>query len=1542
MTSASSPYQPQYERGNCGVGFVADRHGRASREILNLGIDALINLQHRGALNADAKTGDGAGLLVPIPARFFAREAERIAGHAVDPDALAVGVFFFNPHHVIGGMKIAEAALHHHGLQIATWRDVPVDPDVLGDQAQLTMPRILHAIITQQSVVSNQQSAIHNQQFELQLYLARKEFEREAKNANLEVYVPSLSSRTIVYKGLLLAPQIREFYHDLNEDDFEVPLVVFHQRYSTNTFPTWARAQPFRVLCHNGEINTLQGNLAWMKTREPILDLGGFENLRGLRPIIDTSGSDSAMLDNAVELLLHGGRDVRHAIAMLVPQAWEKMADLPQHIRDFYAYHACLTEPWDGPAALVFTDGQTVGASLDRNGLRPCRYFVTEDGLIGAASEAGAIPTGDRRVVVRGKLGPGQMILVETHHSVFHEDGQIKSELAARQPYGAWVKQNIRHLSALPTANSPTGALRSQRPATNDQVAFNYTSEELTMILRPMVETKAEAIGSMGDDTPLAMFSNKPRSLFGYFRQRFAEVTNPPIDSLREELVMSLKVRLGARGNFLIETAEQARLLELDRPFLTDGELAALKADPELNTVTLSTLFAASDGPIRIERSIEQLCDRAEREVCEGAQVLVLSDRGVDADHAFIPAILALGAVHNHLLRQDLRVKCDLVIESGEPRETHHFAVLIGYGAAAVNPYLALATVAHIGRDIQPDEAIKNYFHAIEHGLLKIMSKMGISTVDAYCGAQIFEIIGLRGEIVDRFFDGTASHLDGIGLQEIAESVLAWHQLAYLPSPSGRALKGADARAGGEGEAALDSPGFYKFKREGELHAYNPAAVKALQDAVKHAGEADWREGYSLYKQYSDLQHTRNPIDVRDFLAFNYGGHTVPVEEVESLHTILWRFSTAAMSHGALSAEAHSTLSIAMNRLNALSNSGEGGEDPKRFNTEANDRIKQVASGRFGVTPTYLIHADELQIKMAQGSKPGEGGQLPGHKVTAEIAAIRHSTPGVTLISPPPHHDIYSIEDLAQLIYDLRQINPRATISVKLVAQAGVGTIAAGVAKAGADVILISGASGGTGASPLSSIKYAGIPWELGLAEAQYVLVTSGLRGRVRLRADGGLRTGRDVVMAALLGADEYSFGTAPLIAEGCAMARACHMNTCPTGIATQREDLRAKFTGTPEKVMAFMLYVAQETREVLASLGLCSIDEAIGRSDLLKQIATHPERTLSEASAETKWQSKGKAMPRDLQLDLSKLLIPTPSGMPRRYLGETNPVSSKSPLGEQLLNDAWPALNLGHSIQLNYQISNRDRTFGARLSHVIAERFGDDGADPDTFDVTAHGSAGQSFGAFNVRGLNLTLIGEANDYVGKGMAGGRIVISNSHATTHNILAGNTLLYGATAGELYIAGRVGERFAVRNSGAIAIVEGVGDHGCEYMTGGLAIILGSIGYNFAAGMTGGLAYLYDEDGTAGRRINRQLVNVEPLTAFEIDYVQQWIQHHFALTNSSHAEAILNDWANKSSKFLKVAPKEAAAQTQPIAIPRSTVRAQTAAQAAAQATRVKREA
>ena len=1480
---SSSPYVPLFDRGGCGVGFVADQYGRSSHAILQLGIEALDNMQHRGALAADARTGDGAGVLTPLPRRLFAREVERLTQQIVDPDQLAVGVFFFDPHSFHECIPLAEAALAQQQLKLLAWREVPIDPEAIGDQARLTMPYILQAI------VSPQRPAASEQEFEYQLYLARRQFEREVRAAQLSAYVPSMSSRTIVYKGLLLAPQLPKFYSDLADPDYAVPLAVFHQRYSTNTFPTWARAQPFRALCHNGEINTLQGNLAWMRAREPQLDPKGFPNPSGLlRPVIDTSGSDSAMLDNATELLMMGGREISHAIAMLAPSAWEKTPDLPEAVRDFYAYHACISEPWDGPAALVFTDGRTVGASLDRNGLRPCRYLITEDGLVAATSEAGAVRVDNAQIIAKGKLGPGQMIAVDTVNGIFLNDGLIKSQLAARQPYGLWVKQNLRQLNQhAPRAFSTLreqSQIRNQKSEIQLQAAFGYTSEELTVILRPMVENQAEPIGSMGDDTASAVLSDKPRPLFGFFRQRFAEVTNPPIDPLRESLVMSLRVRIGARGNFLAETPEQARLLELESPLLMDDDLAVLKADPELYAATLSTLFRNEAGASGLKQALDQLCAQAELAVRSGAQLLILSDRGLDQDHTFIPSLLALGAVHNHLLRHDLRTRVDLIIESGEPREVHHLATLIGYGAAAINPYLALATASTLGREIKPEEGVKNYLHAVEHGLLKIMSKMGISTVDAYCGAQIFEIVGLKNDVVEKYFAGTPSHLNGIGLEQIAQIVLRWHATAFTPNLT-----------------KLESHGFYKFKREGELHAFNPTTVKALHAAVKAKGALNghWRDSYATYKQYSDLQHSRPPMDIRDLLDFNPATGPVPIESVESIHTILYRFSTAAMSHGALSAEAHSTLAIAMNRLNALSNSGEGGEDPARYGTEANDRIKQVASGRFGVTAAYLMSADELQIKMAQGSKPGEGGQLPGNKVTAEIAAIRHSTSGVTLISPPPHHDIYSIEDLAQLIYDLRQINPRAKISVKLVAQAGVGTIAAGVAKAGADVILISGAAGGTGASPLSSIKYAGVPWEIGLAEAQYVLVTNGLRGRVRLRTDGSLRTGRDVVVAALLGADEYSFGTSAVVAEGCEMARACHLNTCPVGIATQRPDLRAKFDGTPEQVMAFMIYIAQEVREVLAGLGLQSLEQAIGRVGLLKQVAT------------------GRIGDEDL--DLGRLLLVPPVGQPRRYMGEANPVLTKSPLNEQLLSDAWAALHQGLRAQFDYRITNRDRTFGARLAGVIAEQYGDAGLPDGTFEVRLHGSAGQSLGAFNVPGLTLTVCGEANDYVGKGMTGGRIVVypltnPNQYSETP-VLAGNTLLYGATGGELFIAGKVGERFAVRNSGALAVVEGVGDHGCEYMTGGLAVILGSIGYNFAAGMTGGIAYVYDENGQAAARINTQLVHIETPSTEQLYNLREWVARHAQLTGSQKAQAILSNWDTTSDRFLRIVPNEMPIQAEP---------------------------
>jgi len=1537
------PYTPRFDRGGCGVGFVADRYGRASHALLRLALDALTNLQHRGALSADARTGDGAGVLTPLPRRLFAREVERLSGRSVNPDQLAVGVFFFQPGTTEHCMALVEAAVEAQGLRLLAWRDVPIQPDVVGERARVTMPCIKQAITTPHSPISNLQ-------FEHRLYLARKHFERAAR-ASLGAYVPSFSSRTIVYKGLLLAPQLPAFYTDLQDPDYQVPLAVFHQRYSTNTLPTWQRAQPFRVLCHNGEINTLQGNLAWMRAREPLLNIPDLPGL--LRPVIDADGSDSAMLDNAAELLLMGGRDIRHALAMLVPSAWEtlRVPDLPTAVRDFYAYHACLTEPWDGPAALVFTDGATVGAALDRNGLRPCRYFVTEDGLIAAASEAGAVPVDDARVLIKSRLGPGQMIAVDTARGLFLEDGQIKAELAAQKPYGVWMRENLRKMTNVPMTSdkrAPPHLSFDHWSLLIHQAAFGYTSEELVTVLRPMVENGVEAIGSMGDDTALAVLSPKPRPLFGYFRQRFAEVTNPPIDPLREDLVMSLRVRIGARDNFLAGTPEQARLLELESPFLTDEQLAALKDDPELKAITLSTLFpaAAQRGAAGLRAALERLCAEAEQAARAGAQAILLSDRGVDADHTLVPSLLALGAVHNHLLRADLRTTVDIIIESGEPREVHHFATLVGYGAAAINPYLALATAAQIGEhrgpgdNLQPQRGasqspISNYVLAAERGLLKIMSKMGISTVDAYCGAQIFETVGLSSAVVDEYFAGTASHLDGLNLDGIAGIVLQWHQAAFPPSPDGRSVSAQDAaarrprppeRSGAgrtEGEVTLDSPGFYKFKRDGELHAFSPAMVQALRDAVRRPGvlNGQWAEGYAAYKRYSELQHSRAPVDVRDLLDFAPpppGVGAIPVDFVEPARAILRRFSTAAMSHGALSAEAHATMAAAMNRLGAWSNSGEGGEDPARYPGESNDRIKQVASGRFGVTPAYLASADELQIKMAQGSKPGEGGQLPGHKVTAEIAAIRHATPGVTLISPPPHHDIYSIEDLAQLIYDLRQINPRAVISVKLVAQAGVGTIAAGVAKAGADVLLISGNSGGTGASPLSSIKYAGVPWEIGLAEAQYVLVANGLRGRVRLRADGGLRTGRDVVMAALLGADEYSFGTAALVAEGCLMARACHLNTCPTGIATQRPELRARFDATPEQLMAFVLYVAEEVREILAGLGLKSLNQAIGRADLLRQ------------------------KPGSAGLDLSRLLLAPPVERPRRFMSEPNRVPRDSPLNEKLIADG-SALVAGRTAtcHLRYAISNRDRTFGARLAGEIVQKYGDAGLPDGAVNVDLIGSAGQSLGAFGVPGLNLTLCGEANDYVGKGLAGGRIVIyapersgfpesletfsarlkeTKELRELTPVLAGNTVLYGATGGEVFIAGRAGERFAVRNSGAVAVVEGVGDHGGEYMTGGLVVVLGPIGHNFGAGMTGGLAYVLDEEGCAVTHINRQLVQVEAPAPDDLAVLRDRITRHAQFTQSRKARALLENWEAASTRFLKIVPKDhPAASPIPVAWP-----------------------
>ena len=1482
MKSESSPFTPRFERGNCGMGFVADIHGRASHEIVMAGLEGLENLEHRGALSADSSTGDGAGILTPIPTTFFSKTAQALSGRT--PDRLGVGMFFFRPGTEPECRRQLEEAAHYNGLTVLAWRPVPVAPEALGERARKMMPVIEQALLTPTGSLSAEA-------FEHALYLARKRFERAATPSG--AYVPSMSSRTIVYKGLLNAPQIAAFYQDLRDEDFAVSQIVFHQRYSTNTLPTWERAQPFRVLAHNGEINTLQGNINWMKSREPMLNTS-WASASDLRPVVDERGSDSAMLDNVIELLNFGGRDVHHAITLLVPPAWEAIPDLPEAVRDLYEYHTCLTEPWDGPAGLVFSDGVRVGAALDRNGLRPCRYTVTEDGLVVAGSETGILPIEETRVRVKGKLGPGQMVLVDTHMGAFYKDSRIKAELAMRKPYGLWVREHIRRL---PT-NLPRTDIRPApaEPLITRQAAFGYTGEELVMVLRPMVDDGVEPIGSMGDDTPAAILSDKPRPLFSYFRQRFAEVTNPPIDSLREKVVMSLKTQLGARRNLLAETPGQADLLELSSPILGLAELTAIRQDPALHAATISTLFSAAEGLAGFRAALDRIRSEAETAVRNGAEVVVLSDVGVNAEHAFVPSLLALGATHNHLLRLDLRTRVDFIIETGEAREVHHFACLIGYGAAAIHPYLAIETAVELGRTLSRETAITNYLHAAEYGLLKIMSKMGISTVDAYSGAQIFEAVGIDGDVIDAYFTGTAAHISGLSVEGIGKIALAWHAAGF----------------GGE-KATLDSRGYYKFKREGELHAWNPDVVRALHLAVRteDALDGNWANGYASYKRYAELVHQRPPVDPRDLLDF-----ATPVKPVDGpvadetwqqradrLRDIVRRFSTAAMSHGSLSREAHESMSVAMNRLGALSNSGEGGESPDRYPTLGNDAIKQVASARFGVTTSYLVNAQELQIKMAQGAKPGEGGQLPGHKVSVEIATVRHATPGFTLISPPPHHDIYSIEDLAQLIYDLKQVNPRAVVSVKLVAQAGVGTIAAGVAKAGADVILISGHAGGTGASPLSSIKYTGAPWELGLAETQHMLVASGLRGRVRVRVDGGLRTGRDVVMAALLGADEFSFGTSAVIAEGCKMARACHLNTCPVGIATQKLELRAKFDGKPEHLIAFMLYIAQETQEILNGLGFATIEEAIGQVSRLRQAI------FENANGET--------------LDLSRI-ISAPAAGPRRYAGEPNPVSTQSALNAQLVAD-WELLGNARHGQFFYTITNRDRTFGARLAGAIARQFGDAGLHANTdlaggngkggevLDIRLRGNAGQSFGAWGVPGMHLTLAGAANDYVGKGLTGGRIVIHAPREAEYDFLpflAGNTVLYGATGGEIFIAGRVGERFAVRNSGADAVVEGVGDHGCEYMTGGTVVILGAIGHNFGAGMTGGTAYVLD-DGWARKRINLDLVEVQIPSKDDFVELRARVQRHAELTGSETAAALVAHWGTGAGRFLKILPKAVAA-------------------------------
>jgi glutamate synthase domain-containing protein 2/glutamate synthase domain-containing protein 1/glutamate synthase domain-containing protein 3 len=1512
-------YDPRFEHDACGIGFVARIDGRPGHEILAMALEALGNLEHRGAVADDAKTGDGAGVLAQLPRAILLDELERQGVSAPAAADLALAMCFLPPEdaETDRACTIVAQALAARDVPLLAWRDVPLNPEALGQRARDAMPQIRQAILARPA-------SLDDTAFERTLFLARKEIETALKAAGLAAYLPSLSARTVVYKGLLLGANLADFYLDLRSPAFVTALAVYHQRYSTNTFPTWERAQPFRMLSHNGEINTIQGNANWMRARQAVLHLpadflasGPVDGPNVLNPALDESGSDSAMLDNALELLVIGGRDIRHALAMLVPQAWEKIPDLSPALKAFYAYHSCLVEPWDGPAALTFSDGRVVGTALDRNGLRPARYIVTDDGLVISGSEVGAVDVDEARIVHKGKLGPGQMIAVDTVAGRFYTDEDVKEYLASLQPYEAWVGQHMQRLKDEGRRPHPDDAAPELQPSSSSlhplQMAFGYTSEELNVVLKPMATTGQEPTGSMGDDTPAAAMSELElgRPLFQFFKQRFAEVTNPPIDSLREDSVMSLSVGLGRRRNILEETPEHAHLLQLRSPVLADAELAALRAtaDPLLKVATVPALLSPGE---RLASAVARLCADAEAAVRDGASIVVVSDRGVDAEHAPIPALLAVSAVHHHLIRTGLRTLCSLLAETGELREVHHLACLAGYGAEAVNPYLALASVRQIAleRDAVKqkaagpapekvpgdprsrtlaEEAEHNFVHALEKGLLKVMSKMGISAHDSYCGAQIFEAVGLDQALVEECFTGTPSRIGGIGLEKLHADVLARH-----------------ARAFGEGSPALIHPGFYKFKKDGEYHSFSPPVVHALHKAVRNpfalngdsSGPTLSEQGYATYKSYAELVQARPATEPRDLLEFVPAGPPVPLDEVEPVEAIVRRFSTAAMSHGSTSMEAHVTLSIAMNRLGAMANSGEGGEDAERFKDERNSRIKQVASGRFGVTPAYLASASELQIKMAQGAKPGEGGQLPGHKVNEEIARIRHTVPGVALISPPPHHDIYSIEDLAQLIFDLKQVNPTARVSVKLVATAGVGTIAAGVAKGYADTILISGHQGGTGAAPLTSIKNAGVPWELGLAETQQTLVLNGLRERVRVRADGGLKTGRDVMMAALLGADEFSFGTAALVAEGCIMARACHNNTCPVGIATQRAELRAKFPGKPEMVMAFFRYMAQEIREILASLGLRSVDEAVGRTDLLRQRKTgNPNADL---------------------LDLTPVLggAHMLEGRAIRHGGGRNDMPPADGLSERIMHDTKGALAARGPASLSYTIRNRDRSIGTRLAGAIGQIYGDRGLPAGTITLNLRGSAGQSFGAFNAPGVELRLTGDANDYVGKGMAGGLISIAPDakarYAWHENIIAGNTLLYGATGGELFAAGQVGERFAVRNSGATAVVEGVGDHGCEYMTGGAVAILGPTGRNFGAGMTGGVAYVLDEHGQLEQRYNPQLVELRPLAARDEARLQTLIRRHVELTGSPRGAEILARWDSYKGLFKAVTPRDAVAR------------------------------
>ena len=1484
LPPAQGLYDPRCEHDACGIGFVSHIKGRRSHDIIVKGIEVLINLTHRGACGCDPETGDGAGILIQIPHKFFARECVRLGFTLPPASEYGVGMTFLpvEKQHRLQCEGVIERIVREEGLTVLGWRDTPIDASTIGRVARGSQPYI-------QQIFIARARGMHEDQLERRLYIVRKRTETELPDA----YIPSMSCRTIVYKGLLLAPQIAKFYPELADPEVESALCLVHQRFSTNTFPTWPLAHPYRYIAHNGEIKTVRGNVNWMYARQSVLASPLFSaDIAKLFPIIQPGGSDSASFDNALELLVMSGRSLPHAMAMLIPEAWAKNEHMNPQKRAFYEYHASLMEPWDGPAAIAFTDGRSIGATLDRNGLRPARYFVTQDDLVIMASESGVLPVPPEQVVRKGRLQPGKMLLVDTVEGRIISDRDLKRSLYGRNPYQLWLKENQIKLEQLNDPPRQHGT--DKETLVQRQRAFGYTAEDLKMILGPMGTKGEEPIGSMGTDIPLACLSDQPQPLFHYFKQLFAQVTNPPIDPIREEMVMSLTSYIGNERNLLDETPMHCHTLKLEQPILTNRDLEKLRrvSQGDFLATTLPLLFPGDEGAKGLERALNQLCRRASLAIQSGYSLLILSDRGLDPDYAAIPSLLALAAVHNHLVREKSRTQVALVIESGEPREVMHFALLIGYGASAVNPYLALETVAtEAGANKEAQaKAVANFIKAINKGLLKTFSKMGISTLQSYRGAQVFEAIGLNKSVIERYFTGTASRIEGVGLEVIAEEALRKHQHAFQPIT--------------ESEPELPLGGNYAFRANGEYHLYNPQTISKLQHSVQ-------QNSFQTFQEYTDLidKQSRQLCTLRGLLEIKSAEEPVPLEEVEPASEIVKRFATGAMSFGSISQEAHETLAIAMNRIGGRSNTGEGGEDEARFGTEKRSSVKQVASARFGVTTNYLVNADELQIKMAQGAKPGEGGQLPGHKVDRNIARVRHSTPGVGLISPPPHHDIYSIEDLAQLIYDLKNVNPQARISVKLVAEVGVGTVAAGVAKAHADVILISGDSGGTGASPLSSIQHAGIPWELGLAEAHQVLVMNDLRGRVRLQTDGKLQTGRDVTIAALLGAEEFGFATAPLVAMGCIMMRKCHLNTCPVGIATQDPVLRAKFQGTPEHVINFFFFLAEQVRRYMAQMGFRTFDEMVGRSHMLE---CRP--------AVDHWKAKG--------IDLSAILYnpPVPSRVARRCV-EKQDHGLEEALDYTIIEQAREALEEHRRIQIILPIRNVHRTVGAMLSGEIARRYGSEGLPADTIYCRFQGSAGQSFGAFLAAGVTLELEGDANDYVGKGLSGGHLIVYPPRSSTflpeENILIGNVALYGATGGEAYFNGVAGERFAVRNSGATAVVEGTGDHGCEYMTRGTVVVLGKCGRNFAAGMSGGFAYVLDEAGDfAEKRCNLNSVDLVQLGEDE-EMVRALIEKHVATTGSPRGQWVLENWAQMVPKFLKIYPRDLRALT--MSAPKETVHA-----------------